>query len=81
MFLKYTSVIYIYDKDNNIIADIIGGVKKPSPDGQLTRPKMQSGEFPPGSYELMQKCWEERPEDRPDVNYIHRKLKAINGGK
>uniref|UniRef100_A0A8C0HWG5 Guanylate cyclase n=1 Tax=Balaenoptera musculus TaxID=9771 RepID=A0A8C0HWG5_BALMU len=58
--------------------EIIRKVVSPPP---LCRPLVSPDHGPPECIQLMEQCWEEAPEDRPNLDQICTQFKSINQGK
>ncbi|XP_057605430.1 guanylate cyclase D-like [Hippopotamus amphibius kiboko] len=60
------------------VAEIIRKAVSPPP---LCRPLVSPDHGPPECIQLMEQCWEEAPEDRPNLDQICSQFKSINQGK
>ncbi|KAJ8798312.1 hypothetical protein J1605_001437 [Eschrichtius robustus] len=61
-----------------LVAEIIRKVVSPPP---LCRPLVSPDHGPPECIQLMEQCWEEASEDRPNLDQICTQFKSINQGK
>ncbi len=65
-----------------MISDIIERiVLKFDPPFRPEQPKLIETGAQVGVLSLMKQCWEEDPEERPDIANVVKKLKIINKGK
>lgn len=51
----------------------------PGPEG-IFRPRVEEVRAAPYVIHCMEACWEEDPEIRPDIRYVHFKLKEMQAG-
>lgn len=65
--------------DKSWLIEIVWRVMHPGQEG-IFRPRVEEVRAAPYVIHCMEACWEEDPEVRPDIRYVHFKLKEMQAG-